>query len=662
MPGDHHAPTAEAVHAPPTFREDFSREEQRPDGNATRRLNRRSSFSRERRPQPSTSGESMGSSSGRKYPGPVTGRSKATHNGSRGAPDGAALPPAASRRHTLAIPQKGSGHSHRTRDGYSDEDASDHHARADAEGLHIEGDPPDLRALAPPPPAPKHAADSVRAHVSRPERGRNRRPQSASPPALWRKRVQKDAEDAASPEGENHMQLAHPRRRHQPDEKKHKSGMLPNTNSGMSEQPTHLLASSHDRMGSHHDDDTDRSCSPEQPMSPYEQEKAKLEAKLKMAQATQNRTMAAAGMGMPGDRLSKSVGGTMPAGGASGGTMVGGGYPYLFSLPGRMPPPPPPPPPLSRGALPPLQAPPSPHFQPYLPPLVTSQMPPAMGRPPPGYDPRSSTSSVGPAPMSDPPAFFNPSMSMQPPRRLSFTGAPQRDHPSPELSDRERPYATPDMPRDDAIYPHKPPSTSTSTTMFTARAPNPAGQAKHLPRGAERLPPTGYELLAMQLANNSRPSQPRRGSAASAASSSSSTPGGGDVAKRLPPLYKRFTLLQHRVLLTLQDELAELEEQLHRLDTDDTQIRRAAPGGQILPASRRQDAGLAANELQWTRAHLIGRVGEKIGVYSAFFFYFLFLFFPPFSPVQTPPNPGSSSIKKRKGGGRKPRYLCGVNT
>ena len=664
MPGDHHAPTVEMVHPTPALPEDFSREEQRPDGKVGRQPTRRLSFSREHQPQPSPSGETMGGTSSRKNPGAVAGRSKGTHNGSRGATDGAVLPPAASKRHTLAaFPQKSLGHHYRNRnrDGNSDEDTSDQHPGADAERLHTGGDLPGSRGLAPPPPAPgKQAADNMRAHVPRPERGRNRRPQSASPPASWGNSAQKDADYTASPEAESHLQLAHPRRRRQPDENKHKSIMPPNTSSGTSEQLPHVSASSHNRIGSHHGDDTDRSWSPEQPMSPYEQEKAELEAKLKMAQATQNRNMAAAGMGMPGDRLSKSVGGTMPAGGGvAGGSMGGGGYPYPFSLPGQMPPPPH----LSRGALPPLQAPPSPHFQPYPPPLVTSQMPPAMGRLPPGYDPRSSAGGVASATLSDPPPFFNPSVSMQPPRRPSFAGAPQRDHPSPELSDRERHYATPEMPRDDAMYLHVRPSastnTSTNTNMLPPRGPNPAGQAKHPPRSAECLPPTGYELLAMQLANNNRPS--RRDSAASAASSSSSTTGAGG-AKRLPPLYKRFTLLQHRVLLTLQDELAELEEQLHRLDADDTQMRRAASGGQILPASRRQDAGVTANELQWMRTNLIGRIGEKIGVYSAFFFFCLFLpflffffFYFPLSTAQPPlwtPVPPEEKICRQGGGTR----------
>lgn len=84
----------------------------------------------------------------------------------------------------------------------------------------------------------------------------------------------------------------------------------------------------------------------------------------------------------------------------------------------------------------------------------------------------------------------------------------------------------------------------------------------------------------------------------------------------LKPIYRRFEALNHRLLLHLQDELSELEEQLHRLDTADTQTRRLQ--NCILPASRRAEY-LAGGELQWHRTDILGKIGFKLGQYSEFF-------------------------------------------
>jgi hypothetical protein len=148
-----------------------------------------------------------------------------------------------------------------------------------------------------------------------------------------------------------------------------------------------------------------------------------------------------------------------------------------------------------------------------------------------------------------------------------------------------RDYGTPEMPRGNANLPHLPPS------ALQPRLPGLAqGHVKHLPR-AEKLPLTGYELLASKL--------------------SAGSPGGSTIK----PIYRRFEALNHRLLLHLQDELSELEEQLHRLDTADTQRRRAQEG--ILPASRRSEY-LAGGELQWHKADILGKIGFKLGQYSEF--------------------------------------------
>lgn len=146
-----------------------------------------------------------------------------------------------------------------------------------------------------------------------------------------------------------------------------------------------------------------------------------------------------------------------------------------------------------------------------------------------------------------------------------------------------RNYGTPEMPRGNANLPHIPPS------ALQPRLPGMHhGYPKHLPR-AEKLPLTGYELIASKLCIDD------------------------SDRSSIKPIYRRFEALNHRLLLHLQDELAELEEQLHRLDTADTQTRRMQ--NCFLPASRRQDV-LTAGELQWHKTDVLGKIGYKISQYS----------------------------------------------
>ncbi|KAI1752982.1 hypothetical protein F4782DRAFT_530095 [Xylaria castorea] len=147
---------------------------------------------------------------------------------------------------------------------------------------------------------------------------------------------------------------------------------------------------------------------------------------------------------------------------------------------------------------------------------------------------------------------------------------------------RKRNYGTPEMPRGHVQYPHVPPE------ELTPRAPN-QQFFKRLPR-AEKLPLTGYELLASRL------------SALSA-----------DRGGQLRPIYRRFEALNHRILLHLQDEICELEEKLHRLDTADTQNRRLPNG--ILPASRRAEF-MAGGEFQWHKADILGQIAWKLDQYN----------------------------------------------
>ncbi|TLD33010.1 hypothetical protein PspLS_01087 [Pyricularia sp. CBS 133598] len=174
-------------------------------------------------------------------------------------------------------------------------------------------------------------------------------------------------------------------------------------------------------------------------------------------------------------------------------------------------------------------------------------------------------------------------------------------------------YGTPEMPRGKAQLPHIPPK------ALKARPPSQA-QAMHLPR-AEKLPLSGYELLAARVSNASqtdhghgRSSRARRGSVGSSVSAVSTAPlTPFQNHPPLKPIYRRFEALNHRLLLQLQDELSELEEQLHRLDTADTQTRRVQ--NQILPASRRAGS-VAGGELQWHRTDVLAKIGYKLAQYN----------------------------------------------
>ncbi|CAN8105357.1 unnamed protein product [Discula destructiva] len=184
------------------------------------------------------------------------------------------------------------------------------------------------------------------------------------------------------------------------------------------------------------------------------------------------------------------------------------------------------------------------------------------------------------------------------------------------------------MPRGPAKLPHVP------VSELAPRVPK-HGHPKHLPR-AEKLPMSGYELLASTISSSAAPpaprnklstfldktptsrrKAPRRHSSSSAnlrffrAQHTTSSPLAEDGT--IKPIYRRFESLNHRLLLHLQDELSELEEQLHRLDTTDTQTRRVQSS--ILPASRRAES-LAGGELQSHKTDILSKIAFKLGQYN----------------------------------------------
>lgn len=142
-------------------------------------------------------------------------------------------------------------------------------------------------------------------------------------------------------------------------------------------------------------------------------------------------------------------------------------------------------------------------------------------------------------------------------------------------------FGTPNMPRGNINLPHIPSSAISARRQYQSNQ-------QVLPR-AEKLPVTGYELLATRLASSN------------------------ESGPKIKPIYRKFEALNHRLLLHLQDELSELEEQLHRLDNADTQSRRT--DRQIIPASRRA-AALAGGELQWHKTDILGKIGYKLNQYS----------------------------------------------
>lgn len=101
---------------------------------------------------------------------------------------------------------------------------------------------------------------------------------------------------------------------------------------------------------------------------------------------------------------------------------------------------------------------------------------------------------------------------------------------------------------------------------------------------------SGYDLVASRLA------------------------GHPDSEPPVPPLYRRFKAMNHRILLGLQDELCCMEDNLQNLDNADTFHRSRFRDG-IVPASRRQD-NMDPSETTAARQALLDRVAYKLSLYS----------------------------------------------
>lgn len=103
---------------------------------------------------------------------------------------------------------------------------------------------------------------------------------------------------------------------------------------------------------------------------------------------------------------------------------------------------------------------------------------------------------------------------------------------------------------------------------------------------------TGYEMLANRLSEKGKKNE-----------------------ASIKPLYRKFEHLNHRVLLHLQDEIAELEEELRVLDEMIAQTSEATHEDMPQPASRRGDAQYGS-ELHFKRTQVLGKIFLKLQQYS----------------------------------------------
>ncbi|PYH92752.1 hypothetical protein BO71DRAFT_17686 [Aspergillus ellipticus CBS 707.79] len=108
---------------------------------------------------------------------------------------------------------------------------------------------------------------------------------------------------------------------------------------------------------------------------------------------------------------------------------------------------------------------------------------------------------------------------------------------------------------------------------------------------------SGYGLVAHRLSSSTESQEPR-----------------------IPPLYRRFEDINHRVLLHLQDEIAQMEEDLRVLDEHEEMHRAAIAeqeGTKMLPASRRMDAQAQVySSLHYRREELLGALARKTEQYN----------------------------------------------
>ncbi|KAF2876781.1 hypothetical protein BDV95DRAFT_561553 [Massariosphaeria phaeospora] len=197
-------------------------------------------------------------------------------------------------------------------------------------------------------------------------------------------------------------------------------------------------------------------------------------------------------------------------------------------------------------------------------------------------DPHSATSSVNmyaPVPTAWPPVA-------PPPPPLEYLSPPHALAAPHPPGSQDNFAMTPHLPM-------APPSSVDQMPPYQQVPIHPPNYQPPLGPDLNRTTIVGYELLAGKLTEASKDGR-------------NTVHEGGIV-----PMYRRFEQLNHRVLLHLQDEIAELEEELRYLDEC---IAQSSPRA-FHAVSRRGEARYGS-ELHWRRTELLGRIYLKLGQYN----------------------------------------------
>lgn len=131
-----------------------------------------------------------------------------------------------------------------------------------------------------------------------------------------------------------------------------------------------------------------------------------------------------------------------------------------------------------------------------------------------------------------------------------------------------------------------PPMAHSHVSFANVTMPPTASSMMQPAYGADKLPMSGYQLLAAKLV-------------------------GGLGGAPVTPMYRRFEALHHRLLLYMQADLVDLEKELRALDTKDTVER----GYGAVPASRQHERW-TNSALAQQRTEILGQIGYKLCQYS----------------------------------------------
>lgn len=135
-----------------------------------------------------------------------------------------------------------------------------------------------------------------------------------------------------------------------------------------------------------------------------------------------------------------------------------------------------------------------------------------------------------------------------------------------------------------------------------------ARSALRLPGLAPRAPAPPDQALQTVPARTLARRVPRRGNDKTGYALLASTLSTTDDDESLLPIYRRFEALNNRVLLSLQDEITTMENDLSVLDRTIAEM----DGSTRRPASRRSELR-APTQLQWQRMDLVCAAGCEVG-------------------------------------------------